>query len=224
MHGRIKPEWRIKAITIVATISVAAFLVSRWFWAVHSIPVEIPISESKQTPLDCRVVLISPDERRTEVEDYLRRQSRLTWANPQTCKNPLIATSSYLKAEITNTSGQDFAIYDQQLFYESEEIKDTDGTPICFGQLSLSSLKRWGQLLGDKETIPVVTLKPGQVVTRPVHMLGCPYGPTFKSGKYTCRAVFSYFKAPDGEDCYVESQPYIVTITERDIREYESLK
>ena len=176
----------------------------------------------KQTPLDCRIVLAGGAELRAAMEQwglFQRRPERLT---PRILQNPLLTGHVYGKVEIENTSGRDFAMTANggPLFWVSARVEDADGRSISFDQSSAHSLKR----INFTRPLPALkTLAPGQVESQDFDFLGaCPPETDVKPGRYTVRAVCSYYRAPGGEDARVESRPVPFTITADDIREWRA--
>ena len=196
-----------------------------------------PAVTEKATPLDCRVVLLTPLQRRAEMEkdEWLRNMLRehSVPATPHLFANPLVASSSWARVEVENTSGQDFPIraWDGRLFQVGYRVQNAAGNPVTgwSGDITKYSNKRITvsyRPIPDwlAELYPLKNMTPGQVETDCLTLVGGP--PTechIAPGKYTIRAVCTYFWSPDLAERKIQSRPFRITVTEEDVQEWKEL-
>lgn len=127
---------------------------------------------------------------------------------------------------IKNTSGRALEIIptDGDLFRVSREIRDAEGNPVEWVDLTIISMKRIG-LNGPTQKVPPVRFEPGQVERKKVGLLGNGVKHAdVKPGRYSFRAVATYTLAPDGTKQTVESPPISLTVTEADVREWRAVE
>lgn len=226
--------WKTRLFMTTAVLStglalVAAGFVSAPMWGSLFRSAEAIAKESdlhnkaparKQVPLDCRVELFRKAEQRAFLAPTWGFQTHPDLLTPRILRNPLFADA--VRIEIENTSSHDFGIYswsgDEPRFWITIRIEDAAGQPVLFPHAGPSGIKRLG--VAPLKT-PILALKPGQVVTQRSgiwNYLNARDLP--KPGRYTVRVIGSYYRVPDGRDCQVEAEPFKVTITKRDIREW----
>jgi hypothetical protein len=181
--------------------------------------------------------------------DQAKFRGRPGVATPRMFRNPLIADDSWIKVEIENTSGGDFTFRTYKdavpYFLIETSVQDSAGKPLVYSpeMEGIANLARWpfsGESLGVTtwaeiagaaslprrpvtfpEYYPLKTMKAGQVETfSPSFIRSGPDYCNIKPGKYSMRATYLYW-TPDGTERRVQSQPFAVTLTAEDIREWE---
>lgn len=176
----------------------------------------------KRVPLDCRAVPVGKAEQRAWLAKTWGFEGHPELLPPRILRNPLFADA--IQIEVENTSGRDFNVYSwgKDPFWITVLIEDAAGRLVQPPLRASNSLKRLSPVIPGT---PLLTLKPGQVVTQRSGIWNYPYNPNFlkKPGKYTVRVVCSYYRTPDGRDCRVEAAPFVVKITKRDIREWREI-
>jgi hypothetical protein len=191
------------------------------------------IVQEKQIPLDCRIGRIGDAERRRAMEksewfrsrlDRVKSRGRPGAAAHMFC-NPLIANMYWFKVEVENTSGGDFTFltYDDCSFLVETSVQDSAGKPLVYDTafLSATSRGRWAPPQMFSDCYPLKTMKAGQVETfSPSFFRSGPDYCHIKPGKYSMRATYLYW-TPDGTERRVESQPFPVTVTAEDIKEWK---
>jgi hypothetical protein len=183
----------------------------------------------KPETISCRVVLTDAAERREIMESYPFIKEVLrdkpTLASPRFFSNPLLGFG-FGRVEIKNTSDAAVTIYsdnETQLFSISAYLMDPTDS---FEPRASLSLKRFSPLpILPEMQRKLKTMKPGQVETQVINLFGgcLRKDSAIAAGNYAFRAICRYYRGGDGQDCEVQSRPFTVTVTEDDIRQWQSI-
>lgn len=187
-------------------------------------PDEGPFHE--QSPIACRIVRVGNTQQRALLEQVTPFRWRPELLTPTVLQNPLIADD--VEIEFENRSGSDLELFAEhgvdRPFWTQALIRDQEGETVTFTvrASAITSLARSSSCPPDT---PTLRLKAGQVVKQRLSLWhGLIPEDDLKPGRYTVRVRCSSFLAPDGEDFHIESEPFEISITEADLREWSDLQ
>jgi hypothetical protein len=229
---------RLIAFVVVVGIALSAYVTAQPYFL--EAVVSIPASSSKRSPLHCQVVLIDTAERKADLEQWRLFQNAMSqlraqnWPSdylgllsPRYYNNPLIASSHFCKVQLENTSERDIAIYmrNSYIYETGARIENSQGESVTFEHHCVGTNKWLRPQPGLRaDQFPQKTIAPGEVVTECLDLFNrITTDSTVHPGIYTIRAVCSYTRVPDAEDCEVESAPFTVTVTADHIRDWKAI-